>query len=106
MKRIAASGARKTTCFLRFIPRLPEADAGFAIIRGVGQLRLLRKNYPELWGLMLKWDNDSIRTYHADGHTVHDFDRRFQMEDDGLIAPDDKIFRWSMLDEELNYRWF
>lgn len=74
--------------------------------QGVGQLRLLRKNYPELWALMLKWDKDSPVTFKADGHTVHDFDRRFQMEDEGLIAADDKIFRWSMLDEELNYRWF
>lgn len=74
--------------------------------QGVSQLRLLRKNYPELWALMLKWDSDSPVTFKADGHTVHDFDRRFQLEDDGLIYPDDKIFRWSMLDEELNYRWF
>ena len=72
----------------------------------VGQLRLLRKNYPELWALMLQWDKDSPVSFHADGHTVHDFDRRFQLEDDGLIRPDDKVFRWSMLDEELNYRWF
>lgn len=74
--------------------------------QGVDQLRLLRKNYPELWALMLKWDSDSPVTFKADGHTVHDFDRRFQMEDEGLIYPDDKIFRWSMLNEELNYRWF
>lgn len=74
--------------------------------QGVGQLRLLRKNYPELWALMLKWDKDSPVTFKADGHTVHDFDRRFQLEDEGLIAADDKIFRWSMLDDELNYRWF
>ena len=74
--------------------------------QGVGQLRLLRKNYPELWALMLKWDADSPFTFHADGHTVHDFDRRFQMEDEGMISADDKIFRWSMLDDELNYRWF
>lgn len=74
--------------------------------QSVGQLRFLRKNYPKLWALMLKWDADSPVTFKADGHTVHDFDRRFQMEDDGMIAPDDKIFRWSMLDEELNYRWF
>ena len=38
--------------------------------------------------------------------TDHDFDRRFQMEDEGLIYQDDKVFRWSMLDEEMNYRWF
>lgn len=72
--------------------------------QGVGQLRLLRKNYPELWALMLKWDKDSPVTFHADGHTVHDFDRRFQLEDDGLIYPDDKVFRWAMLDEKLNFR--
>lgn len=78
----------------------------FCHYQGLEQLRLLRKNYPELWGLMLKWDNDSIRTYHSDGHTVHDFERRFQMEDDGLISADDRVFRWEMLDAELNYRWF
>ena len=66
--------------------------------QSVGQLRFLRKNYPELWALMLKWDKDSPVTFKADGHTVHDFDRRFQMEDDGLIYPD-KVFRWSMLDQ-------
>lgn len=74
--------------------------------QGVGQLRLLRQNYPELWALMLKWDEDSPVTFKADGHTVHDFDRRFQLEDDGLISPDDRVFRWEMLDAELNYRWF
>ena len=45
-------------------------------------------------------------TFKADGHTVHDFDQRFQLEDDGLICPNDKRFRWSMLNEELNYRLF
>lgn len=74
--------------------------------QGVSQLRILRKNYPDLWALMLKWDADSPVTFHADGHTVHDFDRRFQLEDDKLISTDDKVFRWSMLDEELNYRMF
>lgn len=74
--------------------------------QGVGQLRLLRKNYPDLWALTLKWDKDSPVTFKADGHTVHDFDRRFRLEDEGLISPDDKVFRWSMLEEELNYRWF
>lgn len=56
--------------------------------------------------LMLKWDNDSPVAFHADGHTVHDFELRFQMEDDGLISADDKVFRWDMLETELNYRWF
>jgi hypothetical protein len=74
--------------------------------QGVQQLRLLRKEYPDLWALLLKWDADSPVTFHADGHTVHDFDRRFALEDEGLISPDDKIFRWAMLEEELNYRLF
>ena len=74
--------------------------------QGVNQLRLLWKNYPELWALMLKWDDDSPVTFKSDGHTIHDFDRRFQLEDDGLISPDDRVFRWEMLDAELNYRWF
>lgn len=70
------------------------------------QLRLLRRNYPEYWSMMLKWDSDSPVCFKANGHTVHDYDRRFQMEDDGIISEDDKVFRWSMLDEELNYRIF
>ena len=74
--------------------------------QGVGQLRLLRRNYPDLWALMLKWDADSPVTFKADGHTIHDYDRRFAAEDEGLIYPDDRVFRWAMLDEEFNYRLF
>lgn len=65
--------------------------------QGVGQLRLLRKNYPELWALLLKWDADSPVTFHPDGRTVADFDKRFQMEDDGLIKAGDKKFRWKQV---------
>ena len=55
---------------------------------------------------MLKWDKDSPVTFHPDGHTVHDFDRRFALEDEGLIYPDE-YFRWEMLESEmLNYRLF
>lgn len=49
---------------------------------------------------MLKWDNDSPVTFHADGHTVHDFEKRFMMEDEKSI-PDDRKFRWWMIDENL-----
>lgn len=65
--------------------------------QGVDQLRLLRRNYPDLWALMLKWDLDSPVAFKADGHTVHDFDRRFVMEEQGLI-PTDRTFRWAMLE--------
>jgi hypothetical protein len=49
--------------------------------QSIGQLRLLRKQYPELWELMLKWDKDSPVTFKPDGTTVHDFDYRFALED-------------------------
>jgi len=64
--------------------------------QGVEQLRLLRRNYPDLWALLLKWDDDSPVTFHSDGHTVHHFDLRFQAEDEGRI-PIDRKFRWKML---------
>lgn len=67
--------------------------------QGIAALRRLRCNYPEYWALMLKWDNDSKRTFKADGHTVHDYDRRFAAENAGLIDPS-APFRWSMLDDE------
>ena len=66
--------------------------------QGVNQLRLLRKSYPDLWALMLKWDSDSPVTFKADGHTVHDYDRRFALEDEGLIDTSQR-FLWSMVDE-------
>ena len=72
----------------------------------VNQLRLLRKQYPEYWALMLQWDKDSPVTFKADGHTVHDFDKRFRLEDEGFISADDKVFGWDMLNQELNYRLF
>lgn len=66
--------------------------------QSIGQLRLLRKNYPDLWALLLKWDTDSPVSFHPDGRTVHDFDRRFQLEDEGKV-PTDRTFRWKMLEE-------
>lgn len=60
------------------------------------QLRLLRKNYPDYWAMLMKWDTDSPVCFKPNGHTVHDYDRRFQMEDDGLV-PMDRTFRWEML---------
>lgn len=63
----------------------------------VEQLRLLRKNYPDLWALMLKWDADSPVSFKPDGHTVHDFDARFALEDEGFINAQDR-FSWSMLE--------
>lgn len=63
------------------------------------QLRNLRKNHPEHWQLLLKWDADSPIPFKADGRTVHDYDRRFMQEDLGIV-PRDRTFRWKMLDED------
>lgn len=68
--------------------------------QGVDQLRLLRKDYPELWQLLLKWDLDSPTTFKSDGHTVHDFDKRFEAEDKGIVKPGDKKFRWKQVLED------
>ena len=65
--------------------------------QGIDQLRLLRKEYPDLWELLLKWDSDSPVSFKSDGHTVHDYDRRFQAEEEGKV-PKDRKFRWSMLE--------
>ena len=54
--------------------------------QGNEQLRLLRKNYPELWTLLLKWDDDA--PWYAKfkpGRTVHDYEKRFQLEDEGYF---------------------
>lgn len=70
------------------------------------QLRQLRHNYPELWKILMQWDLDSPVPFKPDGHTVHDFDERFLMEDQGFIRPDEP-FRWSMLEDGgVNYRLF
>lgn len=90
----------------------------FCPCQSTGQLRLLRKMYPDLWALMLKWDDDlindeltsdeyggRIKQYSPHGQTIHDYETRFQLEDENLLDENEKGFRWSMLDSELNYRF-
>lgn len=83
---------------------LPSYDTGcrdgcwFCHNQGINQLRSLWRNYPDHWALLMKWDLDSPVTFKADGHTVHDFDRRFQMEVERKI-PTGRTFRWRMLDD-------
>lgn len=67
--------------------------------QGLNQLRQLRHSYPDLWELLLKWDRDSPVSFKPDGHTVHDYDIRFQLEDRGKV-PTDRKFRWKMLDSK------
>ncbi len=62
--------------------------------QSIDQLRLLRKNYPYLWQLLLQWDKDSPVTFKPN-HTVADFEKRFQYEDNryNLYSK----FRWEQL---------
>lgn len=69
--------------------------------QSVAQLRLLRKNYPEYWQLLLKWDAVSPVTFKPN-HTLRDFERRFSSEDKGIIKPDDRRFRWNCLDMSID----
>ena len=68
----------------------------------VDELRALRKDYPELWAKMLEWDVATMHvkglkkekiTYRSDGRTIYDYERRFQLEDEGY-KPMQSRFRW------------
>lgn len=48
--------------------------------QSLGQLRILRKNYPEYWNLLLKWDNDSPVTFKPN-YTVKELEKRFSEEE-------------------------
>ena len=65
--------------------------------QSVGQLRQLRRNYPALWAMMLKWDGDSPVPFKPDGHTVRDYEKRFALEDAGVLRPGER-FTWRQLD--------
>ncbi len=52
---------------------------------------------------MLKWDKDSPVSFKPDGHTVHDFDERFALEDQGIVSADEP-WKWSYLDE-VQLKW-
>ena len=62
--------------------------------QSIDQLRLLRRDYPDYWKLLLKWDRDSPISFKPNSRAVADYDRRFQLEDMGLIYPNDRRFRW------------
>lgn len=62
-------------------------------------LRDVRDNYPDLWKIMLEWDLESPLAFNPHGHTVHDYEKRFQMEDEGKLDPK-KRFVWKDVKEE------
>lgn len=77
----------------------------FCINQPLSSLRNLRCEHPDLYGMMLKWDADSIadnpqtnKKFRADGRTLHDVERRFRWEDEGYL-PTGPRFRWSDTEE-------
>ncbi|MCM1008964.1 MAG: reductase [Ruminococcus flavefaciens] len=73
--------------------------------QSIGHLRLLRRNYPEYWNLLLKWDIDSPISFKP-SHTVHDFEERFRLEDEGIIFPNDNSFKWKWLNSDIQLKFF
>ena len=68
-EHIAANGAKKTTCSARFTPPQTRGGCWFCTIKELDSCDYSEKTTPDLWALMLKWDEDSPVTFKADGHT-------------------------------------
>lgn len=64
--------------------------------QSVNELRILRKKYPNLWHLMLAWDKDSPVAFKWNGHRLDEYDRRFWLEDKGIISENER-FRWDKI---------
>ena len=73
--------------------------------QGIDQLRLMRRSYPNYWEMMLKWDTDSPVCFNPSGHTLHDYEKRFKLEDEGLIDQKE-YFRWDILKYPIQLRLF
>lgn len=73
--------------------------------QSIDQLRFLRFNYPYLWNLLLKWDQDSSVKFKVN-HSLHDYERRFSLEDNNIILPHDSTFRWSWLDSDIQLKFY
>lgn len=71
--------------------------------QSVNQLRVLKNNYPKLWKLMLKWDSDSPVSFGTDGRRLSEYNKRFLLENKGLI-PKDSSFRWKMLNKNYMFK--
>ena len=64
----------------------------FCVKQSLESLRVLRRDYPEYWAMLLEWDKESFRTFKPE-YTVADLERRFSLEDRQLhLAAADKVF--------------
>lgn len=53
----------------------------FCIKQNLDSLRILRKDYPKYWQMMLQWDNESPQSFRPVS-TVKDLEKRFAYEDE------------------------
>ena len=64
----------------------------FCVKQSLDSLRVLRRDYPEYWAMLLAWDKESPRTFKPNC-TVMDLERRFSLEDRQLrLAAADEAF--------------
>lgn len=52
----------------------------FCVKQNLDSLRVIRRDYPDFWNMLLNWDKISINTFKPDC-TVPDLERRFAQED-------------------------
>lgn len=55
----------------------------FCVKQGLDSLRVLRRDYPEYWAMLLEWDKESPNSFRPNS-TVADLDRRFSQEEQKL----------------------
>ena len=63
----------------------------FCVKQNLDSLRVIRRDYPDFWNMLLNWDKISINTFKPDC-TVHDLERRFAQEDRQLNMFDMRNF--------------
>ena len=52
-------------------------------LQPLSELRILRKEYPELWSRLLEWQKKTWRKFRT-GYSVQELDMRFRFEDERL----------------------
>lgn len=67
----------------------------FCCNQPVSRLRWLRREHPELWNMMRRWDADSPVKFKAH-YTIQMLEKRFTAEDEGLCMIG-KSFRWNQI---------
>lgn len=90
---------------MEYILSLSYGKDSLACLGAIAELgwQLDRIIHAEIWATEtipadLPPNKDSPITFKPD-HAVHDFDKRFQLEDLNIIIPNDRRFRWKCLND-------